>query len=112
MNPRYRYWISVCGTGLYLEKQTNYFEGFNIKWYGLDLSEQMLSKANEKVKNVNLVRADVVDLPYVSETFDFISNNYAFHHYSDKGQALNEIYRVLTKGGIFKLHNITIHDMP
>lgn len=51
-------------------------------------------------------------MPYITETFDFISNNYAFHHYSDKGQALNEIYRVLTKGGIYKLHNIAIHNMP
>ena len=101
-----------CGTGLYLAKQKNYFEELNIKWNGLDLSEQMLNKANEKVKNVKFVKADVVDMPYVTETFDFISNNYAFHHYSDKGQALNEIYRVLTKGGIYKLHNIAIHNMP
>ncbi|RYI28292.1 class I SAM-dependent methyltransferase [Bacillus infantis] len=101
-----------CGTGLYLEKQTNNFEGLHIKWNGLDLSEQMLNKAKEKVENVEFVKADVVDMPYVTETFDFISNNYAFHHYSDKEQALNEIYRVLTKGGIYKLHNIAIHDMP
>ena len=33
-----------CGTGLYLEKQINFFEGFNIKWNGLDLSEQMLRR--------------------------------------------------------------------
>jgi|SRR5690625_1823366 ubiquinone/menaquinone biosynthesis C-methylase UbiE len=101
-----------CGTGLYLEKQINYFDGLNIRWNGLHLSGQMLSKANEKVKNANLVRADVVDMPYGSEAFDFISNNYSFHHYSDKGQALNEICRVLIKGGIYKLHNIAIHDMP
>lgn len=110
--PEYHVLDLSCGTGLYLEKQTNYFEGLNIKWNGLDLSEQMLSKANEKVKNVKLIRADVVDMPYVSKTFDFITNNYAFHHYSNKGQALNEIYRVLKKGGIYKLHNIAIHDMP
>ncbi|QOY38152.1 class I SAM-dependent methyltransferase [Anaerobacillus isosaccharinicus] len=101
-----------CGTGLYLEKQINYFEGLNIKWTGLDLSEQMLNKANQKLKNVKLIRADVVDMPYASETLDFISNNYAFHHYSNKGKALDEIYRVLTRGGIYKLHNIAIHEMP
>ena len=110
--PEYQVLDLSCGTGLYLEKQTNYFEGLYIKWNGLDLSEQMLSKAKEKVKNVEFVKADVVDMPYVTETFDFISNNYAFHHYIDKEQALNEIYRVITKGGIYKLHNIAIHDMP
>ncbi|QGH35501.1 methyltransferase domain-containing protein [Gracilibacillus salitolerans] len=101
-----------CGTGLYLEKQTNYFNGLDIKWSGLDLSDQMLNKAKEKVKNVELIQADVADMPYESETIDFISNSYAFHHYMDKGAALNEIYRVLKKGGIYKLHNIAIHDMP
>lgn len=110
--PKYQVLDLSCGTGLYLEKQINYFEGFNIKWYGLDLSEHMLSKANERVKNVILVKADVVKMPYESDTFDFISNNYAFHHYREKEKALNEIYRVLTTGGIYKMHNLTIQDMP
>lgn len=101
-----------CGTGLYLAKQINCLKEANIKWYGLDLSEQMLNKANEKVENVNFTKADVLEMPYASETFDFITNNYAFHHYVDKGQALNEIYRVLNNGGIYKLHNIAIHNMP
>lgn len=86
-----------CGTGLYLEKQINYFDGDNINWNGLDLSEKMLKKANEKVKNVEFTNANVEDMPYGSENFDFISNNYAFHHYRNKQQALNEIYRVLQK---------------
>lgn len=101
-----------CGTGLYLEKQINYFDEVNIRWNGLDLSDQMLKKANEKVKNIEFTNANVEDMPYQSDEFDFISNNYAFHHYSNKEQALNEIYRVLKKGGIYKLHNIAIHDMP
>lgn len=110
--PEYKVLDLSCGTGLYLEKQMNFFEGLNVKWNGLDLSEQMLSKANERLKKVELIRADVVDMPYTSEIFDFVSNNYAFHHYSDKGQAISEIYRVLARNGIYKLHNIAIHEMP
>ncbi|RCW62585.1 class I SAM-dependent methyltransferase [Saliterribacillus persicus] len=101
-----------CGTGLYLEKQSNYFEGVNINWHGLDLSEQMLKKAKQKVSNSKFTTANVEAMPYPSEQFDFISNNYAFHHYINKEQALNEIYRVLQEGGIYKLHNISIQDMP
>ncbi len=101
-----------CGTGLYLEKQVAYFNSGNIHWYGIDLSDQMLEKAYEKVNNVTFAKADVHQLPYPEETFDYISNNYAFHHYLDKGQALNEIYRVLRSGGMYRLHNIAIQDMP
>ena len=46
----------------------------------------MLKKANEKVKNIEFTNADVEEMPYHSETFDFISNNYAFHHYSEKNK--------------------------
>ncbi|TYS64218.1 methyltransferase domain-containing protein [Bacillus infantis] len=110
--PEYQVLDLSCGTGLYLEKQINAFSGLNISWHGLDLSDQMLNKAREKVIYATFVKANAENMPYPSETFDFISNNYAFHHYSNKGQALSEIYRILMKGGIYKLHNIAVHDMP
>lgn len=101
-----------CGTGLYLEKQVPLFQGININWNGLDASKDMLKKANEKVKNVDLMHGYVERMPYDSDTFDFISNNYAFHHYVDKESALDEISRVLKVKGVYKLHNIAIHEMP
>lgn len=101
-----------CGTGLYLEKQMNYFKEYQINWHGLDASEDMLKKAKERTVNAALVQALAENMPYSADTFDFIANNYAFHHYRNKGQALNEVYRVLKKGGLYKLHNIAIHDMP
>jgi len=101
-----------CGTGPYLEKQKKYFSEFNINWNGLDASDAMLMKAQEKLENVALSKGFAEEMPYNTETFDFITNNYAFHHYTGKGQAFDEVHRVLKKGGIFKLHNIAIHDMP
>lgn len=100
-----------CGTGLYLEKQMNYFSEYNIKWNGLDASEEILEIAKQKLEKVDLVKAYVEKMPYQPEMFDFITNNYAFHHYNNKAQSIDEIYRVLKKGGIYKLHNIAIHDM-
>ncbi|WLR42280.1 class I SAM-dependent methyltransferase [Bacillus carboniphilus] len=100
-----------CGTGLYLEKQTTFFKENKMKWYGLDLSEAMLKKAKEKVDHVEYTHGDAENMPFSSGKFDFISNNYAFHHYKNKEKALNEMDRVLKKGGIYKMHNIAIHDM-
>jgi SAM-dependent methyltransferase len=71
-----------------------------------------VSKANERVEKAKLIRADAVDMPYASNVFDYVSNNYAFHHYLDKELAINEIYRVLAEGGIYEMHNIAIHEMP
>lgn len=101
----------ACGTGLFLEKQSNYFNYENIEWYGLDASEEMLLKAEEKVPNVNLVKGLAEEMPYSSNYFNFVTNNYAFHHFSMKSKVLDEIYRVLDIDGVFKMHNIAIHDM-
>lgn len=100
-----------CGTGLYLEKQMKFFEGQNIEWHGLDACKAMLEKAKKRLSNVTLIEAYAEETPYQPETFDFIYNNYAFHHYAEKEKALDEICRVLVKGGIYKLHNIAIHKM-
>ncbi|MBO1511035.1 methyltransferase domain-containing protein [Metabacillus bambusae] len=32
--------------------------------------------------------------------FDYISNNYAFHHFTNKGKTLDEIYHVLKENEI------------
>ncbi|MDQ0218737.1 GrpB-like predicted nucleotidyltransferase (UPF0157 family) [Peribacillus cavernae] len=66
----------------------------------------------EKVESVTLVQGYAESMPFETEKFDYISNNYAFHHFEQKQKALDEITRVLKKGGVYKLHNIAIHDMP
>lgn len=100
----------ACGIGIYLDAQTNGFDSRNMNWYGLDASEDMLKKAKNKLKNVSLVHGLAEDMPYENEKFDYISNNYAFHHFLKKEAALDEIYRVLKKNGVYKLHNIAVHD--
>ncbi len=110
--PHYDVLDLSCGTGLYLEKQMGGFAASPVKWHGLDASGEMLKKAKERASNAKLIQALAESMPYDLETFDFIFNNYAFHHYSQKEQVLDEIARVLRKGGICKLHNISIHEMP
>ncbi len=100
-----------CGTGLYLEKQMSLLQTESIHWHGLDKSIDMLNQAQNRVSGVDLRLGSAEELPYNHESFDYIVNNYAFHHYCDKDKALDEIERVLKRFGIFKMHNISIHDM-
>ncbi|OOM70898.1 class I SAM-dependent methyltransferase [Clostridium sp. BL-8] len=101
----------ACGTGIYLSNQMSYFPNDNINWHGLDASKEMLSIAKEKVKNVDFVNELAENMSYESNRFDYIVNNYAFQHFTKKTQALDEIYRVLNRDGIFKMHNISVYDM-
>lgn len=102
----------ACGTGIYLYKQQEYFKGDNIQWYGLDACQEMLDKAELKMKNVKFTKALAEKLPYENQTFDFIINNYAFHHFESKEKVLNEVSRVTKNNGIFKMRNISMYDMP
>lgn len=101
----------ACGTGIYLSNQMTYFNSNNINWYGLDASNDMLNVAKDKVQNVDFTNGLAESMPYESNKFDYIVNNYAFQHFTKKSQVLDEITRVLKKNRIFKMHNIAIHDM-
>jgi ubiquinone/menaquinone biosynthesis C-methylase UbiE len=101
----------ACGTGIYLNKQIEAFKDVSVRWYGLDASIEMLEKAKEKVIDVSFINGVAENMPFESNKFDFIVNNYAFHHFIKKSEALDEITRVLKIGGIFEMHNIAIHQM-
>lgn len=100
-----------CGTGIYLAKQIEYLSEYRVNWYAIDASQEMIDIAKSKINNAIFNHGMVEDMPYKSGFFHYISNNFAFHHYSDKEMALDEICRVLIKNGVYKMHNIGIHDM-
>ena len=101
----------ACGTGIYLNHQVTYLEEYNIDWNGLDASKEMLDQAKARVDNAAFEHGRAENMPYEDETFNFITNNYAFHHFTEKEKALDEIHRVLKIGGVYKLHNIDIYGM-
>lgn len=109
--PEYEVLDLACGTGLYLHKQIQAFQNDRISWHGLDASADMLEKAREKGLAATLVKGMAEKLPYEAGRFDFIVSNFAFHHFTGKAEALDEIARVLKPEGIFEMHNIAMHQM-
>lgn len=45
------------------------------------------------------VKADICDLPFEDESFDFILCNHVLEHIPDDSKAMQELYRILKKGG-------------
>jgi len=56
--------------------------------------------------DISWVHGDSAALPFASGSFDFVSCQYAFHHFSDKTGMLREAFRVLRRGGRFALYNM------
>jgi ubiquinone/menaquinone biosynthesis C-methylase UbiE/uncharacterized protein YbaR (Trm112 family) len=90
-----------CGMGRYAEIATR-FGGDVI---GVDLSyavDTALKNLGLK-KNVHLVQADVFNLPFNEEIFDFIYSYGMLHHTSDCKMAFKQLPRLLRKNGIISI---------
>ncbi|MGA2507097.1 MAG: methyltransferase domain-containing protein [Chitinispirillaceae bacterium] len=92
-----------CGTGWavrYVAALLNYQGNF----VGLDLSEQMINRANEiakGLKNVIFYNGSSDNLPFAKNAFDNIICTFSFHHYLKPEMALSEVERVLKRKGRF-----------
>jgi len=99
----------ACGTGNYLAQQIPEYDQYEIKWLGIDKSPDMLGVARQKQLNAELIIGDACDIPLENESVDYVKIRFAFHHFSDKKKALREIFRVLKKGGMVSIYNLS-HD--
>jgi ubiquinone/menaquinone biosynthesis C-methylase UbiE len=94
----------ACGTGN--QQIANRTVAPNASLVGLDGSLGMLRQARRKMPDIAWVHGDCAALPFASDSFDFISCQYAFHHFRDKAGMLRDAFRVLRHGGRFALYNM------
>lgn len=70
---------------------------------GIDLSKEMLQKAEEKNKkiqrNLKFLQMDAETLSFENENFDVAVSLFALLHFPNPLDALKEIYRILRPGG-------------
>lgn len=64
---------------------------------GLDISEKMLIKAKTRGKKV--LRGDSMHLPFANCSFDIVLGRSLLHHLPDPAQGVDEMHRVLKRGG-------------
>lgn len=111
---------------LYLKNETYFFsEKHKVLHFA---PEQAFYKRFRKMKNLEYittdlnspladVKADICDLPFQDNEFDFIFCNHVLEHIPDDTKAMQELYRVLAPGGtgIFQIpqdlsRDITFED--
>ena len=102
----------ACGAGNFLKAQQKAYPEQRIKWFGCDLSQEMLAVARKKLPYIEFIRANASKLPYENNSFNIITCNYAFHHFSDKYKSLQEICRILRPKGVLLIKNMCLEHMP
>jgi ubiquinone/menaquinone biosynthesis C-methylase UbiE len=75
----------------------------NLRITGLDISETFVAIARANAQSagadIDFQRGDVSAMPFENETFDFLMCTSAFKNFSEPLKALNEMHRVLKRGG-------------
>lgn len=86
-----------CGTGEILKSIEERYSF--VQLYGLDISEEMLKQANDKLKGTaTLILGDAENITLETNSFDLLLCTDSFHHYPNPQQAISEFYRVLKHG--------------
>ena len=97
-----------CGTGQFLDQLTG-----RARCYGIDLSEGMVRKAKEKLGLMATLKvANVLQLPFADNYFDYTVSTEAFHHYDRQKEALTEMVRVTKKKGWVIVSDINFFFRP
>ena len=94
---------------LYLKNETSFFKA---KLKVLHFApESALMNQFKKLKNLSYdtvdlnspiadIKADICDLPFLDNSYDFIICNHVLEHVIDDDKAMRELYRVLKKNGL------------
>lgn len=91
-----------CGTGDFTELLISKFPGSDVS--GVDANENMIKIAVVKNIKANFLNSYISNLPFDDESFDLVTVSFATRNLffaSDFDKSLNEIKRVLKKGGFF-----------
>ncbi len=78
---------------------------------GLDINDHMLEIAvrkaeDEDYNNVVFVRGDALSMPFPDKVFDAVTCRRVAHHIKDKRKFIEEVWRVLKKGGKFGITDL------
>ncbi len=88
----------ACGTG----NQIAAIDQPNIKFYGIDISKEMLKIAKKKLGDndrIELMIGSALQIPLDDEVADAVTISFGIRNVSDPARCLMEILRVLKPGG-------------
>ncbi len=97
-----------CGPGVYLNLLSKHSKFAKYEFYGMDLSQEMITYAQLSFRKTKWVQGNIYETPYEDNTFDIIHLSYVFIHLTRPETALMELNRILKPGG--KIYVVDVND--
>lgn len=99
-----------CGTGKQLAANQKQFSG--VQMIGLDLFHGMLEQARRRSKDIQWIQGDSTAPPFTNSSFDYVTNQFSYHHVQDKSKMIAAIFQMLKPNGRFVMTNLDPWSMP
>lgn len=100
--------VLEIGVGLGADHQQFAEAGADL--YGIDLTERAVEHTRRRLElfglTSQLAMGDAENLDFPDETFDFVYSWGVLHHSPDTAKAIDEVYRVLKRGGGGENHDL------
>jgi ubiquinone/menaquinone biosynthesis C-methylase UbiE len=93
-----------CGTGKQLT--ANYSKFPSLEMIGLDLFYGMFEQARGRCRDITWVQGDSSNPPFANDSFDYITNQFSYHHVQDKNRMISSIFRILRPSARFVITNL------
>ena len=93
-----------CGTGKQLA--ANHYKFPELQIVGLDLFHGMLLQAQKRCNEIIWIQGDNANLPFRNTRFDYVTNQFSYHHVQNKLRFFAETYRILKPGGRLVITNL------
>lgn len=86
-----------CGPGAALEHAA----AAGAEVYGVDPSPSMVARAAKRAADATVVEGSAESLPFPDDMFSHVLAISTFHHWASPESGIDEVYRVLARGGRF-----------
>lgn len=93
-----------CGDGQFLELLHSHKP--SLKLWGIDMSQEVIKSASAEYPWASFSVSQANTLNFPDGTFDVIFCNMAFHHYQQPRTILENLKRILKKGGIIYIMDL------
>ena len=83
--------------------------------YGIDIADAIIAKNQENVKekgitNLQFMAFDGLQYPFEDESIDLMVTRYAFHHFPNVVDAIQQMHKILRKGGRVMISDPMKHE--